>query len=78
MPFARPRPDQLAVFQGGPSRAGSSDEHPAPVLHLLICVPAVSAKLVRDVRNESGGRTEKQPTARGPEGCVENGAGDYV
>jgi hypothetical protein len=25
--FVRPRPDQLAVFQGGPSRTGGSDEH---------------------------------------------------
>src|ERR1700751_5285256 len=30
--------------------------------------------LNRYVRSESGGRrTEKQPTGRGPEGCVENG-----
>jgi hypothetical protein len=25
--FVRPRPDQLAVFQGGPSRTGGGDEH---------------------------------------------------
>ena len=25
--FARPRPDQLAVFRGGPSRTGGGDEH---------------------------------------------------
>jgi hypothetical protein len=25
--FVRPRPDQLAIFQGGPSRTGGGDEH---------------------------------------------------
>ena len=40
---------QLADFQG------ANDEHPAPVFAiLLICIDAASAKLVRDVRSESG------------------------
>jgi hypothetical protein len=49
----------LAVFQGGPSRTGGRSAH-----------------LSHTGRASPGGRrTEKQPTGRGPEGCVEKWAG---
>src|SRR6516162_10607112 len=69
---ARRPPGQLADFQGGPSRTGGYDEHPAPVLHSYRSPSnAASAKLVRDVRSESGGRrTENQSTGHGPKGLL--------
>ena len=54
---ARRPPCQLADFQGGLSRTGGNDEHPAPVFHSYGSASAPPArKLVRDVRSESGGR----------------------
>src|SRR5215471_17641656 len=41
---------QLADFQGGPSRTGGNDEHPAPVLYPTDSRPCRHSKLVRDVR----------------------------
>ena len=60
---------QLAVFQARAKRPSSTI-----LLLLLFGSLPTSVKMVLDGPSESGGRrTEKQPTGRGPEGCVENG-----
>ncbi len=51
---------QLAVFQGGPSRTGSRSVH-------------IWIHTDRGPSRTGGSNAEKQPTGRGPKGCVENG-----
>jgi hypothetical protein len=51
---------QLAVFQGGPSRTGNRSAH-------------IWIHTGRGPSRTGGSNAEKQPTDRGPKGCVENG-----
>ena len=57
---------QLAVFRGSPSRTGGSEPDWRVRAGLAVKRPYLS-------HTGRASNTEKQPTGRGPEGCVENG-----